>query len=138
MELIRSLTPDLSGHGGIRVSGTAPEGGERRRNSLLSSNLSSFEPGHKVFDCLVLEVGAHIAGEGPISVTLLCCAETTESHPLSTKVFFSSKQSVDQKQILFYFLDVNIFSPPWGCYENQINQYHLCACVINNNHNSRL
>lgn len=112
MELIRSLTPDLSGHGGIRVSGTAPEGGERRRNSLLSSNLSSFEPGHKVFDCLVLEVGAHITGEGPISVTLFCCAETTESHPLSTMVFFSSKQLVDQKQIFFFY--VNTPPPPKG------------------------
>lgn len=103
MELIRSLTPDLSGHGGIRVSGTAPEGGERRRNSLLSSNLSSFEPGHKVFDCLVLEVGAHITGEGPISVTLFCCAETTESHPLSTMVSFFPHQSSQWIKNRFFF-----------------------------------
>lgn len=68
-------------HGGIRcrqddrASGAAGggwggRGGEQRRDSLLSSDLSKFEPVDKVFDCLVLQVGAHIAGEGPIGVTL--------------------------------------------------------------------
>lgn len=70
MEVIRSLTSDLSGWN--RLSGTAAGGGEGRRNSLLSPGLSSFEPGHKVFDGLVLEVGAHVAGEGPVSVTRFC------------------------------------------------------------------
>lgn len=77
MQLIRSLTQHLSGHGGIRVSGTAAGGGEWGRDSLLSSDLSGFEPGDKIFDCLVLEVGAHIARESPISVTLFCHSENT-------------------------------------------------------------
>lgn len=81
MEVIRSVTSDLSG--GIRVSGTAAGGGggggELRRNSLLSSGLSSFQTGQKVFACLVLEVRAHVTGEGPVSVTLFCCAETADT-----------------------------------------------------------
>lgn len=91
MEVIRSLTSDLSG--GIRVSGTAAGGGEWRRNSLLSSGLSSFEPGHKVFDCLVFEVGAHVTGEGPISMALFCCAETTATltdHHVTIFDFFAT------------------------------------------------
>lgn len=47
-------------------------GGEGRRNSLLSSDLSRLEPGDKVSDCLVLEVGVQVAGEGPICVALFC------------------------------------------------------------------
>lgn len=131
MELIRSLTANLSGHGGIRVSGTAAEGGERRRNSLLSSDLSSFEPCHKLFDCLVLEVGAHITGEGPISVTLFCCAETTESYSLSTmRIYYQSSQKIQNR---FYFgryfhlnCDINTMFP-YICYGKQIKQCRQCA-----------
>lgn len=47
----------------------------RRRSSLLSSDLSRLELGNKVFDCLVLEVGAHVAGEGPVSVALVRSTE---------------------------------------------------------------
>lgn len=46
------------------------EEGERRSGGLLSSDLSEFEPVHKLLDCLVLQVGAHIAGEGALSVAL--------------------------------------------------------------------
>lgn len=88
-QLISSLTQDLSvslvmvesdtGRQAVRASGTAGGGGgEGRRDSLLSSDLSRLEPVHKVFDCLVLEVGAHVAGEGPICVALFCHSKNTQ------------------------------------------------------------
>lgn len=87
--MISSLTQDLSvslvmvesdtGRQAVRASGTAGGGGgEGRRDSLLSSDLSGLKPVHKVFDCLVLEVGAHIAGEGPICVALFCHSNITQ------------------------------------------------------------
>lgn len=41
---------------------------------LLSSDFSRLELGHKVFDSLVLEVGAHIAGEGSVCMTFFSTA----------------------------------------------------------------
>lgn len=49
-----------------------------RRGSLLSSDLSRLEPGDKVLDGLVLEVGAHVAGEGPVGVALFWSPESTQ------------------------------------------------------------
>ncbi len=89
-----SLTQDLSvslvmvesdtgrqgvlGPGGGGGGGGGRGGGEGRRGSLLSSDLSGLELGNKVFDGLFLEVGAHVAGEGPVGVALFCRAENTQ------------------------------------------------------------
>lgn len=64
-----------TGRQAIRGFGTVVE---ERRDSLLSSDLSRLEPVNKVFDCLVLEVRAHITGEGPICVALFCRSENTQ------------------------------------------------------------
>lgn len=45
---------------------------EIRRTTLLSWDLPGLELGNKVFDCLLLEVGAHVAGEGTIRMALAC------------------------------------------------------------------
>lgn len=61
----------------VRGFGTVG-GGEGGRNSLLSSDLSRLEPVNKVFDCLVLEIRAHVAGEGPICVALFFSTKNTQ------------------------------------------------------------
>lgn len=70
---------DTGRQAGRQAGGFGPVGGgEGRRGSLLSSDLSGLELGNKVFDCLFLEVGAHIAGEGPVRVALFCSTESTQ------------------------------------------------------------
>lgn len=87
----------------IRVFGTEG-GGEGRRGSLLSSDLSRLEPGNKVFDCLVLEVGAHVTGEGPICVPLFCGAENTQWHAVKMTAIFSIILRRRKVSIIFWSL----------------------------------
>lgn len=46
-------------------------GTERWRIGLLFLDLSRLELGNEVFDCLVLEVGADVAGEGSVCMALI-------------------------------------------------------------------
>lgn len=67
--------------GRFRWVSSAERRGGGGRDSLLSSGLSRLELGDKVFDCLFLEVRAHIAGEGPISVALVYGSTKTRTRP---------------------------------------------------------
>lgn len=53
------------------IGGGRGGGGEGGTVSLLSSDFSGLELGDKLLDGLVLEVRAHVAGEGPVRMALL-------------------------------------------------------------------
>lgn len=68
-------------------------------NSLLSLELSRLELGNKVFDCLLCEVRAHVAGEGPVGVALVCSSVNKQNQFLDLQLIFQ-KHTVTLKNII--------------------------------------